>query len=68
MKSTIKNGKAKLLNQRLPNGEYRGFASGYVIAFTIEDAIFELEMENGIRGVNIPVSIIVSGETVRIEI
>ncbi len=49
MKQTLTNN-VKQLNVALPDGEYEGIASGYVVSLTVKGIAFELELNYGFFG------------------
>lgn len=52
----------------VPDGVYYGKLSGYKAQFLFADSIYSFEVENGVRGINIPVEITIKNLPDRIEI
>lgn len=52
--------------KKLPNGHYTGKISGYVITTTCNGETYELHCNYGVRGINIPISFKINGDTIEI--
>lgn len=52
----------------LPDGEYKGIYGGYTIVVEHNGSTYKLETENGVRGLNIPVTVYVNNSVATFEI
>lgn len=60
---------AKKIPERsfLPDGWYTGKQSGYTIEVIFKDEIYVIKVDEGVRGIGIPVAIKIEGSNVQIE-
>lgn len=58
----------RLISERenLPDGLYKGLWGGYKVRLTYKGDEYELETEDGVKGMNIPVAISVQGSEIHV--
>jgi hypothetical protein len=53
---------------KIPFGEYLGLWGGYVVTFVIGNKKYEAQTEDGVRGMNIPCTVISDENGIRIKL